>query len=614
MSTILDILSYWLKWANFDENQRTFSMINNSYDLHQITILAKECLEKYDKTGALSTLLIKEKFNSVLKSTRVKLWDVVSDIDKFESDMNMYKLLNSDVVGQAEKELCGALSKIYSSITGVGLLDGDKEFAIASEIENCLRDIDRLRIDIYSKNGQPIRLDKYNKNIFVFNTLSEAILTMGKAKDGVYLCYIDILQSADSYFALFVKSGLNLISFNDRINEKYPGQHEVLNHRNGRWSLDKRDSIFPYDAILEYSNRCSKGVAMQYNLKSNEDRTISFADFKDTVNFSNLALTLLLLNMRYNNKVIDGELITTSGFKGDNIKVLEAKSDKLKNELMIVGDTQLVLKDKLRIDVDFTEEDVMNSFTKNDKVEAILKYADGFKLEKSGIFDENEFKQLVDGELHSDIRTVHPEYVGSIGRIRNGAMYTARKQLADYIERKLNEECKQPGYSKKIKDEYMGILRSKLDILYVKAAMAWLKLSDTQKNQDNLKEGVYTTLDGVGIHIRNSNYSYCSVQSTLNTYVRETNRFIDNLSDDKCNYFFNFKISSMKQLREFLDIEDRIDILEIIDEGYYGNSLLDMVDPLLTLRNPIMRDFNFTFSLGMSKRSLNKLLNIVNKA
>lgn len=614
MSTILDILSYWLEWANFDENQRTFSMINNSYDLHQITILAKECSEKYDKTGALSTLLIKEKFNNVLKSTRVKLWDVVSDINKFESDMNMYKLLNSDVVKQAEKELGGALNKIYSSITDVGLLDGEKELEIASEIENCIKDIDRLKIDIYSRDGKPIRLEKYSKNIFVFNTLSEAILTMGKAKDGAYLCYIDILQSADSYFALFVKSGLNLISFNDRINEKYPGQHEVLNHRNGRWSLDKRDSIFPYDAILEYSNRCSKGVAMQYNLKGNFDRVVSFADFKDTVNFSNLALTLLLLNMRYNDRVIDGEIVTTSGFKGNNIKLLESKSDQLKNELMIIGDTQLILKDKLRIDVDITEEDVINSFTKNDKVEALLKYADGFKLEKSDIFSESEFKQLIDGEYNKDVRTVHPEYVGTKERIREGAIYSARKQLADYIERKLNEECKRPDYPKKIKDEYISIIRSKLDILYVKAALAWLSLSDGQKQTGSLKEGVVTRIDGINVYIRNSSYSYCGINSTLNKYDRETEKFIDNISDEKCNYFFNFKISSMKQLREFLDIENRIDILEIIDEGYYGNSLLDMVDPLLTLRNPIMRDFNFTFSLGMSKRSLNKLLNIVNKA
>ena len=53
------------------------------------------------------------------------------------------------------------------------------------------------------------------------------------------------------------------ISVNDRVEEKYIGQHK--NSRNGRWQESKRFELFPYNYVIESTKgEDYKGYALSY--------------------------------------------------------------------------------------------------------------------------------------------------------------------------------------------------------------------------------------------------------------------------------------------------------------------------------------------------------------
>ena len=118
------------------------------------------------------------------------------------------------------------------------------------------------------KGGVISNVQNVSTKLHIFNTLAECLINIENAQDGIYFCFISASNSSDCFFAFFLKSNGNIISVNDRIDEAYIGQHG--NSRNGRWTEQKVDGIFPYDYIFNYSQHDYKGYASKYEI--NEEK------------------------------------------------------------------------------------------------------------------------------------------------------------------------------------------------------------------------------------------------------------------------------------------------------------------------------------------------------
>lgn len=188
-------------------------------------------------------------------------------LDKY---IELYDILNSSTMTDIENAVKQTVAGMYKNVTGQSLIeDTGKSVDFTGNIGEIITDINKLRQETYKVGHGEIEINRVAKDILVFNTLDEAIVTLEQSNiaDGAYVSYINLNDSNESYFAIMLKSNGWLASWNDRIDEVYYGQHEVLSTRNNRWASDKKDSLFPYDSLLDYSNHDSKGCATTFKIK-----------------------------------------------------------------------------------------------------------------------------------------------------------------------------------------------------------------------------------------------------------------------------------------------------------------------------------------------------------
>ena len=105
---------------------------------------------------------------------------------------------------------------------------------VTSQLGKCYK-------DVYVNSHRPVEVVRFiSTKIQLFNYMADCVLTLqNKAPDGAYICYINNNGTADGYFAIVIKSNGNLFSVNDRVPERYIGQH--TRSRNGRWTEDHKD-------------------------------------------------------------------------------------------------------------------------------------------------------------------------------------------------------------------------------------------------------------------------------------------------------------------------------------------------------------------------------------
>ena len=248
--TIQEILSRWFEFSGYDPNQHKFNLLSSEWDYHKAGDRISALLRDYEPSGALAVLYAKQVFKKAMQDTRIRLWDILDKPEELKEYQAAYADFHSPVVLEGEKAFADHLQKVVEQICGKAML-GERNLeqekaVIADSVEAVVENLSTLHYDLYRKGGEVKSIAKYSSQIHVFPTLAQCVLSLDKAEDGMYLCYITMGDTADGYFGYFVKSNGNLISAHERPDEAYPGQHQ--RSRNGRWSDSKAYSIFPYEA------------------------------------------------------------------------------------------------------------------------------------------------------------------------------------------------------------------------------------------------------------------------------------------------------------------------------------------------------------------------------
>ena len=622
----IDILEKWAIYSKYDREQTCFNLLSSNYALHEVGKLIEMLLSEYDSTGMIAAIYAKIQFENLLKETKITVWDVLSNPDTYKAEKDMYELFNTPIIFDAEKEFIDRLNDIYLKITNgklIGQDDGQRKQLLDS-IERVVESINECNVDLFMKGGEIGNIQNVSTKIHVFNTLAECILSIEQAQDGVYLCFISAGNSADCFFAFFLKSNGTIISVNDRIDEAYIGQHG--NSRNGRWTESKVDSIFPYNYIFKYYQHDYKGYATKYEI---EEDKLHLYNLGIEV-FMPIVISMLLIILKYSNKDIELPLHYIDSFLPENR--LKIKN----NELMTISESSIVVRhNSIDIDLDnqkilsggYTEEfDFHNKnnvshkesgYFTNDNQLMVDLWGEGFVFDSTAIFKTNNISCLLDKENKSYI----PEFVGTEKRIRLQVYKEARTQLAEYMEDKIYKAWIEYGRTEAVKKWYKENLMLNRYNIY----KLLMKYEEDIKNNvvKALSKGSRWLDERINIYmIKNDNYptghylSYDAIMNNIKDFKSE--KWECEITGNSCNIWFVIAPQTWEQL-EFLTNQEVPKIVKgwnVDGRSYCGNPLLDSTDAVARIGTPFEYRhsdkfknayFDFKVAFGFSKSGWNTI-------
>lgn len=644
---ILEILNYWLKITKFDENQTSFNIFSNDWEFNDKNKKLIKFFNEWDQSGAISVLYSKFLFNNIIKTKLFTLNDLFeNNIENLDEFKNLYNKFNSEEFTKIEESLIKSFESILVQLNSKKLIGHLNSHELLTCAENVLEEILKLNIDIYKKGNIIKPFNNFSNQIHVFETVSQCLLTIENSIDGVYLCYINKENSANGYFGYYIKNNGNLFSINERIDEKYIGQHK--SKRNHRYVEDKAYNLFPYE-IVDFEGTDYKGYATVHKINKSK---LTF-DFLEIKSLMNIIVVLYLLNKKYSNKLLEGDEVYVNSLFDVNVKTAIEFN---KNELIPYANNSSLVKSHKEFNIEFDKTSYFNGslcnkfnrtsgkkydeygIFQNINQAMVEKFGMDFDIDASlkDIFETDRTKLLLDSDVGAEIKVkddyvFNDEFIGNRNKIELQAFFMSRKKLANHIINKQLESFNKFGGIKKLKEWYENLLMSNIDMIKQKCI-------EVYKNKD-----LGTKLVNCGINnehevnFRWIKYNNAENKDAYNCYTLDTKNVI-NVNQIKYPYiwgdkiqtkdldnqkevfhYFKFELINLKHLEEFFGVK-----FPDFCEGYYcpgrdlkpytGNSILDVVDPVDELYSILCNKqnketyFSFNFCIGFSKSNFKKLM------
>ena len=624
-----EILENWAKYIDYDENQTSFNLLNYSYEAHNRTKKLSHITDDYDETGLLAVLTVKRLFELMMKNSRITLLDAINNPNEIQKHVDMYNLFESPEIKVAEKNFIDAIKQLTTKVIGkdlIGTFDdatfSDKVFRC---VDNVIQTIDKCKIEFYQKGGEFTEVSNFSTSIHTFPSLADCLITLSNAPDGMYLCFMDIEHTADSYFGFFLKNNGNLISANERIDEAFKGQH--CNSRNGRWAENKADQIFPYNFIFKYENYDYKGYSHTY--KIDEDKLDMFVMDEDAFLPLLIAMILLAKKLPKINKD-EYEVVFTDSLLKINLPLLTNDQ----NELMVLDKNEIVQQHQA-VNLEFDYDKIMDgsalkefeyqrndyrgnyiSASNNGQIFVDL-YGKGFEVQPTVL---STTKMIGTGNYE-----YIPEFVGTEKRLRIGAFVDIRTQLANYIRQQMYEEYKAFGGINAVKDWYIDLINTNLDTLKKRAAEQYVQIAKHEANNytggwqpTKCDDGYYMSLVTGTTYV---SYEHGWKIYFPNKYNRDKDSYEDLDNGCTCTIFVIFKPLNYKGIEKLFGTEVPKIVKGWSKDGHRtsGNSLLDATDPVESINVPFEKYcsrrpeyekdntcYDFAFAIGFSKSGFKK--------
>jgi hypothetical protein len=641
----IELLNYWLNLTKFDENQTSFKIFSKDWKFNENNKKMIKFFNEWDDSGTTSLLYAKFMFLDLIKIQTITIFDLLeNNIDNLDEFKYLYNKFNSNEFKELESDLILAFEQILSKLNNKKLIGKLNIEDLLSCAKNVLENILTLNIDVFQKGGEIKEFYNFSNQIYVFETLSKCLLTLENSLDGMYLCYISNEDNTDGYFGIYIKNNGNLFSINERLEERYIGQNK--SRRNHRYTEDKAYDLFPYE-IVEFNGEDSKGYATEH--KINRDK-LTFDNLSNS-SLMNIIVMLFLLSKKYVGKILtDDEVYVNSLFEVNVKPVLELSNDRF--DLIPLTTKSELIKSHKKFEILFSKEEFLNGklcekfsspdlkysergYFQNINQKMVEKFGQDFNLENAlkNVFETDRTRLLLDSDVDQSKKSkcFNNEYVGTKHKMELQAFYIARKRLAKHITNKQIKSFNDFGGKDKLKEWYNNLLLNNVEMIKKLCV-------DVYKDPDN---GVFTYVDNFRFEDSIRQIKWVKY---LNTDDKESNNTIW-LSNDcfnkinfikfpynhfdkikckdldngkECFHFFKFTPISIEHLRNMFNVE-----FPDFCEGYWyynssikpytGNSILEIVDPvddlnsILCIRNSDYF-FNFSFCIGFSKSSFNKML------
>ena len=306
---IIEVLEEFATFVNFDPEQTSFNLsFSNSlssYDLHKKMKLIVE-LQNYDSTGSIQLMYAQHMCELFFKEQKLTMMDYVTKKDDLVEFDRIWSLFHQPFITEIKEEFLKNINSLaYQLMKGnvIGEFENLSVDDVLNVMSNALGDIKKLKKDSYSVGVNKSDQLPIHTSIILFPTLKVALQQLTFASNGIYVAYIGDSTLA-GWFAIFIKDGDNLCSFNERYDFKYPNQ--LNNMRNGRSvSNSKAGGIFPYSYIFEYGAHDYKGYATEVNIK---DDMLSFFNIGFNV-YLPMLITMILIKGYYLNTDMEKHMV-----------------------------------------------------------------------------------------------------------------------------------------------------------------------------------------------------------------------------------------------------------------------------------------------------------------
>lgn len=634
----IDVLNKWAKYSNYNEEQKMFNLLSYELDMYNQTKRVQGIVNNYDETGLLAVENVKKLFLEMIRNGKVSVYDIITNKDSIKEEVDMYNAFFCKEILEAEKRYVGVIDALCQKITSKkligknGISDSfiEKVFSFTSSVITALEKCD---YETYKTGGEVGEITKISTSIHIFPSLADCLFALGQAEDGLYLCYIDISHSADSYFGFFLKSNGNIFSVNDRIDESFRGAHR--GSRNARWVEGKATDIFPYEYIFSFDDADYKGYWHSYMI--DEDKLSVFNLDEDV--YLPILLGMILTIGRFKGKKVDDKVVYVDSLLPINIPLLSSD----KNELMVINNNEIVEAHKaldLSFDMDkimdgsaideFQTEDISykSHVVGENKGQIFVDlYGEGFQI-KPDIFSTQKLLEMLKDEegdslSRDDLVDYVPEFVGEKTRMRALAYSEIRKQLADYINKKMFEEYNSFGGVMAVRDWFHKSIIDNMTTIEEYIAQKYYSIQDRKKQIPN---GWWPTNSEAKFII---NYEQGRIEGFYSYYmVNKNNNWdmdaIDMRTGAKCSEFFIIRPV------DYIGLEMLLGELPKIVKGWHhnghdsaGNRLINAHDAVETVGTPFenwpsKREpykslqentyMDFMFAIGYSKRGLKQML------
>lgn len=647
MSKLNIILDKWAEYSNYDSSQTSFNLLDMSHELHSFNKLIEVVISEYDNTGAIAVILCKMKFIEMMKKAKVEAWKVLETENILSNEKEMYALFNSRTVTDTEVSVAESINTVMERIIGTKMIgDMDKNSVISKAMESIylvIKSLEGCNEDLYLRGGEMLPINNFNTNIHVFPSLASCLTTLEKVDDGLYLCYIDNLGSAEGYFGFYLKNNGNLLSINERIDEAYKGSHK--NSRNGRWIEEKKENIFPYGFIFEYSDYDYKGYAMKHTLSTDTlidnngiDKQVPFSRM-DTDAYMPIILAMIMIRHKYVGIKLDMNLKYVDTLLPINVsKALENKENAL-----IIVDNSSIIKSHTDIDLNFDIDKVIDGsyskefhyqgnegksyketgvFTDSNQLFVDL-WGEGFTFDSKRLYETDSQQMLT----NSSCEEYEVEFIGTKERVRLQGYFQVRRQLAQYIRQKIYEEFIIFGGIDAMYDWFNKRLQENIWNIESAAIKHYMGLkSGTSRNyHGNVSSADKSILYDIDMQ-ENKKYPDCywDVSYINNLTYSKGRDYSETMKDLRtgaiCNTWFIFKPKEYKAFEELF----KCDVPRILkgwkEDGHFGvgNGILNATDAVSRIGTPFERyeeqrneayhSMSFLFAIGFSKKGLKQAI------
>lgn len=616
--TANDILQAWIEYSGYDPEKHSFNLMNGEYHFHSASRNAA-AMRDFDPTGSLAVLYLKEMYRRFCAEAKFTLKDFLEDPHGLDETKRMWDLFRSPDMENIENGILEALEGLIRRIVPVkqiGERDRDAErAALADSITGVAEELNKCNVEFFLKAGDMGQIKTFSTEIHVFDTLSQCLLTLETAPDSLYLAYIRNGDTSDGYFGFFIKSNGNLLSINERVSERYPGQHSKS--RNGRWSESKAYQIFPYALMKDIGERDYLGYAHHYRLDDSDLKLFNLGPS----GYMPLVLAMVMISVKYSGCATEEyPLFFVDTLLPHNLALAQASEETAlivpENSALVAAakgyvneiSTAGVLSGSLSSQFDHQalrdagiqkHYAAQGSFPQSENIFVKL-YGEGFKLNTDSLLERNRHMRL---PSNMDILIGHNtpdfEFVGDKDRLDLIAYRTARMQLADYIRDQMFKEYTSFGGKEAVRawfNEQIEAHKSELFEICIGA------LDEAEKNGEDLdqenKRCFETAVRSSGYRVlvqREKSgvrgYGRRPFNKRLATNIRKTSCVMD--PTVKATYDFQIEFRDWEDMAKLFGEENVPKILIGYNENGHrtpGNSILDCVDYVSGIGTPFERE------------------------
>lgn len=621
MSTF-DILNQWVEFWENDMDAGRCNAASPVGEIHRKNKLAMSITSKYDTSGVLGILYIKYALGDLLRHTTVNLVELFEDFDKYETMKDLWDAFDLDEVKDSERTFINLMNSTITSLTGIKLFPDDaskegKETAFSS-ISDILDGMEDLSVEIYRKGEDLDVISNFCTTIQVFETLSDCLIALEEAQDGMYLCFINHYGKPDGYFGYFIKSRGNLFSLNERTKELYEGQNQAVYTGN--------DRLFPYDAVTRYRNNEDEVEYLPRHVIDREH--LSFSKLNPEM-LRTVVISMWLIRQRYMWYLVPEymPLVLVNSLFPMNLEATISDSVELER-CMSFPLVKAHAEFRANLSMDKFMSGAYNDefstggeqygecgmFTQNGQV-VVDTYGDGFTFSEFDALSTREARLMAScSEIHTPPRKIHAavpsELIGTARHMRVHAYYQLRHRLASYIEFRQNGDYEAFGGREALVKWYLDKVTGKRE--HVLQLFANALKNDFKGMPVNVTGNPDPFYQLYLLHANNKMFSRNDSDVLLNEQVDPYIRCP--YTGTKCSELLVFRPYNWQSIESLIQEE----VPKFLkgwhrNHPYNGNSKLDMTDRVADVGTPVdshrdTQHTSFDVVIGFSKRGFDRFM------